>query len=1643
MKSRNDAQPPRGHWSLDQAPAQNNPTRSSHQRPSVTITPVHPPGQDGSETDSVDIFAIHGLDTNSSDTWKWKNNPNDPHESGVNWLADGYMLPSRVGHSRIFMCDWPAELFESLEFAEHTFEELARLLLDSIMSCHRETRPILFIASCLGGIILIKALDMATDRFNPIKMDTRAIIFLATPFGGTAFQDVARWAEPSLKAWAKFRGRRLTKRLDFVKSGSNLDELIRNFTTFINNGPCEVSTFYENGYTDLCRKIPFTSFVPSSSRKQQLVNRESGTLQCDQHPLSLDRTHVQMNKFRGPGDRDYERVVCRIEQCLQRIREGTPLQRADAGILKHYAKGNLDIVRLSGEVLDMDQCYINLAIIKQSSGDRFEGTASQTSPFSLSSRLNIETPDQGDSVELPTLFSSRQNSYNHTEQARRILIRGRAGVGKTTLCKKIVHGFIHEKMWGNMFARVLWVPLRELKRRVYTRYNLGEVFLHIYFKDQADGETLANTLWAAVNTNPCDSLFILDGLDEVADLLDSNHEAYSLLTALLSSPNVIITTRPHARLPNNLEKPSLELETIGFYPDQVHTYVEKVVQDPKKAEEIWSFLQKHQLIQSLVRIPIQLDALCLTWDESFRINTIPETMTAVYKAIVQRLWRKDTLRFGKLTESSAHEAFDAEIEEKMEAETKILECLAFSGMYNNVVEFQSEHRGDIRKLVKASREGDVFDELLGKLSFLRSSDPSASMRQRSYHFLHLTFQEFFAAKYFARQWEARDELEYQDFKTRKPSKIRPDAFLRQEKYSGRYDIVWRFTVGLLPPDKVPDFFKAIEQEPRDLLGPTHQRLVMHCLSEANTWESELRSGLESRLSQWLLIEYDLTNRFASMAAESEFPDGALLRALESSSNDQKEHIIWSLAQPHRHLSEAVVTAFVEMIKDNAVVRSNWLETQREQPESPGASVQEPASPTSRHDDDSIATAAADALSGQPKLAEAAIAGLGNEYNRDLYGRLNAAETEALGKHLNSSDPAVKAVVGLFAAEHTKLYAERIATEALHYPRNLSEAAITMCVGLIKTNNPFRHQAAEALECQRNLSTATIASLDRFIENECNDKKVQATIAEALLNQSHVSETVIKVLVKQADETYYPYCKKALSETTIAALVRLIEDECNSKAGRMTAAHVLRQQNLSETTIAALVRLIEDECNSKAGRMAAARALGRQNLSETTIAALARLIEDEFVGVSARIAATKALGNQTVLSESTVRALVRLIEDKYNSEAGRMTAARALRRQNLSETTIAALARLIEDEFVGVSARIAATKALGNQTVLSESTLSAFVRLIDYECEPRNDRVQYCVVSALARQRNLSETTVTALVRLLNANERDDYSYYSGIQCAVARILGHQAHLPETAINALLTRFQNSSTDSLLFESAAMALGNRRDLSEAAVEVIIGCENGRRLDQWRANRYAFIALQQQTDLSEAVIVELVGLVRIGEFNDISRFDKLVEILENQTNLSEAAIKALVMLYQKERDRFEVTSCLDWRSNLFDRVAKGMKSILESEGIGKNFDLLEFFYRTSLHRSLGEPCCLYIEEGDLVTSLSSGLQVKIKVSSRELLMAAINGARQRELDRVLQTSDLVYGCKFCSLYVGVGARLEQLCISTASQNKRPVAAGHPSR
>lgn len=275
LAQRSDSSTPAQYDSRPECAAPDSLAQSARQMKGVNLCQVYPsPSPENGVTTDIDIIAIHGLDTKSPDTWIW-----EPKGARVNWLKHSGMLPKRFPTARIFTCDWPADLLEQPDFIPKTIEEFARLLLAGIKSrppvTHdspgKDDRPIVFIASCLGGIVLMKALVMASHEYLSVRRATHGIVFLSTPFRGTSFQDVAKWAEPGLRAWASIRDKNVSNMLEHVKSTFELGELVRSFTALCRENYLtdHVFTFYETGKSSLPRKI--APWLPASLSQEQPV----------------------------------------------------------------------------------------------------------------------------------------------------------------------------------------------------------------------------------------------------------------------------------------------------------------------------------------------------------------------------------------------------------------------------------------------------------------------------------------------------------------------------------------------------------------------------------------------------------------------------------------------------------------------------------------------------------------------------------------------------------------------------------------------------------------------------------------------------------------------------------------------------------------------------------------------------------------------------------------------------------------------------------------------------------------------------------------------------------------------------------------------------------------------------------------------------------------------------------------------------------------------------------------------------------------------------------------------------------------------------------------------------------------------------
>ena len=195
------------------------------------------------------------------------------------------MLPARFPTARIFTLDWPANLFKAQNEIEMSMDHLANRLLHSIKTRPGANmdQPILFIASCLGGIVLTHSMVAAArsrDEYTHIWKATGGIIFLATPFRGTSFEDVADWALSWLEMTSMISNTQVTQLLKGLKASTpSLEKLVRDFTQICQqrreqpaDRPLGLAIFCETKKTNLLKKVFRFSSVADLVLNPKLVS---------------------------------------------------------------------------------------------------------------------------------------------------------------------------------------------------------------------------------------------------------------------------------------------------------------------------------------------------------------------------------------------------------------------------------------------------------------------------------------------------------------------------------------------------------------------------------------------------------------------------------------------------------------------------------------------------------------------------------------------------------------------------------------------------------------------------------------------------------------------------------------------------------------------------------------------------------------------------------------------------------------------------------------------------------------------------------------------------------------------------------------------------------------------------------------------------------------------------------------------------------------------------------------------------------------------------------------------------------------------------------------------------------------------------
>ncbi|KAI9037512.1 NACHT domain-containing protein [Aspergillus affinis] len=511
----------------------------------------------------------------------------------------------------------------------------------------------------------------------------------------------------------------------------------------------------------------------------------------------MDRSSQRTTGNFDARDEDLERYVKRKNRLLR---------NAHDALAQYYTKERPDlfrIERLSGEEVPIEQYFIDLPLIdtKWNSGGRGEHRFSDEDPFKVddprSSNLVISVEDLTKPRVLPS---------STWAMPKRVLIRGHAGVGKTTLCRKILHLFFYGKPWQEAcFSRLVWFSLEKAKQ-----FRGPMQFLaHEFAGDKAKFESIKYVL---TENTLHGTLVVFDGLEHIVDHLDHwqwfiNHQTY-----------VIVTSQPHAFLPSQLNRFDVEFQVVGFRDEQVAFYIQKMVPHSMKRSRIMDFNAKHPIIKEVLHIPVLLDIICSFWDRRGAEETLP-TMTALYEEMEMNLWQRDLVRLRRMTRymESVHRDPKHQIYGVLRHEIDFLRSIAFFGTYNDITEFVPDNRFKFQY-----QSLNIRDARLNAMSLLCSADSVRSQDdrdhgrwERDYYFLHPSFQHYFAAQCVVESWKIGKAIKSFDLESTQIT-VQPEELFRKERSNVRYDLMWQFVKGMLEgqQDKHSDrFWKLVQEKP--------------------------------------------------------------------------------------------------------------------------------------------------------------------------------------------------------------------------------------------------------------------------------------------------------------------------------------------------------------------------------------------------------------------------------------------------------------------------------------------------------------------------------------------------------------------------------------------------------------------------------------------------------------------------------------------------------------------------------------------------------------------------------------------------------------------------------------------------------------
>lgn len=328
---------------------------------------------------------------------------------------------------------------------------------------------------------------------------------------------------------------------------------------------------------------------------------------------------------------------------------------------------------------------------------------------------------------LPCLFLPRRPQGR---QPKTVVLQGVAGVGKTTLAKKLMLDWAQNKFYPHKFWCAFYFHCREVAQ--VDKQSFSELIAHKWPGSQA--------LMSKITSKPEQLLLLFDGFEEVTltlkDIPTNLSEDWSqklpgsvLLTSLLSKrmlpeATILITLRftSRRRLKPFLKHPSF-ITLTGFGMAERAKYFRTYFRNKREADEALSFVMGNSILFSMCQVPVVCWIVCSClrqqMDRGADLTQVYPNATALFVQYLSSLYPTETGG----APSNTHQE-----------QLRGLCYLAAEGMWNMKWVF------DMKDLEHAKLDGTAVATFLHVNIFQRVAGD-----KDHYAFAFMSFQEFFAA----------------------------------------------------------------------------------------------------------------------------------------------------------------------------------------------------------------------------------------------------------------------------------------------------------------------------------------------------------------------------------------------------------------------------------------------------------------------------------------------------------------------------------------------------------------------------------------------------------------------------------------------------------------------------------------------------------------------------------------------------------------------------------------------------------------------------------------------------------------------------------------------------------------------------------